>query len=121
MSDNWHFTVTEQHITLLRNANVSWGYNEFGAPCIDPKRPYGNGDGYADLARLIWGIEPSGEWVSYGDTMVAMMDRLHLETETALQIFLATGVMEPGEYEAPLYTRKWRKVSEPTAADAAGR
>jgi hypothetical protein len=103
------FTVTEQHIKLLRAANVSWGDDEFGAPCVDPERPYGNSAVYADIAHLIWEIETSDSDI-FSDSMVEAMDRLHGETKTALQIFLATGVMEPGDYVAPQYTRNWRKV-----------
>src|SRR6266568_5645220 len=39
------FTVTEDHLKLLRHAYLYWEYGEgYGAPAIDPKRPYGNSD-----------------------------------------------------------------------------
>lgn len=105
-----HFTMTDQHIKLLRAMNVGWSADEFGAPCIDPKRPYGNGDVYGDMLRILYGHAP-GENATYGAVLVRLFDRLHRETETALQIVLATGVMEPGEYTAPAYTQQWRKVA----------
>lgn len=104
-----HFTLTEQHIKLLRAMNVGWNADEFGAPCVDPKRPYGNGDAYGDMLRILYGKEP-GEGVTYGDYLVGRFYNLHCETQIALQIVLATGVMEAGEYVAPAYTNEWKKV-----------
>ena len=101
------FIVTEQHIKLLRAANVGWGDCEFGAPAIDCKRPYGNSDVYGDIADIL-GLVADDDG-SYG-ALHAEMNQLHKETKTALQIFLATGTMETGEYIAPQYTREWRKV-----------
>ena len=37
------FEVKEEHLKLLRNMSVEWNNGEFGAPEINPKRPYGNG------------------------------------------------------------------------------
>ena len=33
--DNKRFTLTEEHLKLLRHANVRWDDCEFGAPAID--------------------------------------------------------------------------------------
>ena len=45
------FTVTEEHLKLLRRAYVDWEDCEFGAPAIDCKRPYGNSDVIADIGE----------------------------------------------------------------------
>ncbi len=50
------FILTDEHVKLLRQANVSWDGCEFGAPGIDPKRPYGNGDVHSDIVEIL-GIE----------------------------------------------------------------
>lgn len=35
------FTVTEDHLKLLRHIHLYWDYGEgYGAPAINPKRPY---------------------------------------------------------------------------------
>jgi hypothetical protein len=39
------FTVTDDHLRLLRRACVSWDQAEFGAPEVDCKRPYGSSNG----------------------------------------------------------------------------
>ena len=47
------FEVTEEHIQLLRDMVVTWWNCEFGAPAIDPKRPYGNSWVYGDIAETL--------------------------------------------------------------------
>jgi hypothetical protein len=98
--DTRRFTVTEEHLRLLRRAYVTWTNAEFGAPEIDCKRPYGNSDVYTDIAEILgipeveWsdedmGVLPEAEW---------RFLRLHVETGVVLQIALATGEFRPGNY-----------------------
>lgn len=47
------FTVTDDHLKLLRRASVGWSDCEFGAPEIDPKRPYGNSNVLGDIAEIL--------------------------------------------------------------------
>jgi hypothetical protein len=47
------FTVTEGHLKLLQHLNIGWDDCEFGAPCVDPKRPYGNSSVYIDIAEIL--------------------------------------------------------------------
>ena len=35
------FTLKPEHLTLLERASWQWENCEFGAPAIDPKRPFG--------------------------------------------------------------------------------
>lgn len=108
------FTLTQAHVQLLRNANVSfWDGPEWGAPAIDFKRPFGNGDLVGDMAELL-AIHPVAtddeetHWPpGTGDAML----RLYKELGTALQVVLAAGTFEPGDYEADDYNRNWRRVT----------
>ena len=103
------FKMTKDHIKLLRNMNVTWYRIEFGAPSIDGKRPYGNGDMYYDLAEML-GIKKKvidGE-ADYTQAAYARMDKLHKETEDALQIVLRTGRMKVGTYACDDYDYNWR-------------
>lgn len=109
------FTVTEDHVKLLRAAYVGWDSCEFGAPAIDCKRPYGNSDVLGDIAEILGGIrhpefEEDEDW---GDEEAESMRKTHAETLTALQIFLCTGTMEPGTYALtkPYNRRSWARVS----------
>lgn len=92
------FTVTPEHVRLMRRMIVSWESAEYGAPCIDPKRPYGN-SGVAEDIREILGLP---------DLTDESCERLHAETETALQIALAVGHFTPGKYECDWPRRNWR-------------
>ena len=98
--DTRRFTVTDEHLRLLRRAHVTWMDAEFGAPEIDCKRPYGNSDLYSDIAEILgipeddWsdedmGVLPEAEW---------RFLRLRVETAVVLQIALATGEFRPGRY-----------------------
>lgn len=104
------FTLTADHIKLLRHMYVGWQDCETGAPEIDPKRPYGNSDVAGDVAEILgWKRDADGDLC---DADVAKARKLHGETSYALKIILVTGKFEPGEYEkAELYDdRSWRKV-----------
>lgn len=124
------FTLTEDHITLLRAAWVSWGATEearlantlpcppvarFGAPAIDCKRPYGNSCVRQDIASLLL-IEPVMDCGDHGDgnftnAQISRIDTVHRETETALQIVLRVGEFRPGVYEKKDWGGGWLLVS----------
>jgi Resolvase, N terminal domain len=66
-----HFAITDEHLRLLRRACVMWFDAEFGAPAIDPKRPYGNSIVYADMAEILrspWSPESSAPAVTCATT-----------------------------------------------------
>lgn len=106
------FTVTDEHLPLLRHTHVSWDEAEFGAPSIDPKRPYGNSNVYRDMAEILdvpdseradEELTPEAEW---------RFLRLHVETAIALQIALATGEFRTGRYvryDETVSTCRWRR------------
>ncbi len=94
------FTVTEDHLKLLRRAYVTWNAEPPGisAPGIDAKRPYGNSNEWRDMAEILgvpgWGDEdlsPRAEWER-------RFAQLHVETAIVLQIALATGEFRTGRY-----------------------
>lgn len=99
--------ITEAHIKLAKKMYVSWDDCEFGTPAIDCKRPYGNGNVIGDMVEIL-GL-PQAE--DYPEALVDYLVQLHKSMKTALQIFLATGKMEVGEYElSEMYdTRSWVK------------
>lgn len=108
------FTLTEEHVTLLRASNVRWYRCEAGAAGIDCKRPYGNTDVVGDMAE-IFGVETVED--QWGQKVVLKEDAdrfraLHEELDTALQIVLTTGCFEPGEYIADDYHRNWRALED---------
>jgi hypothetical protein len=83
---------------------VGWSHCEYGAPEIDPKRPYGNSWIEGDIHEILTG--------TYEDTLSDELEdkysKLHQETETALQVVLRTGSFTPGHYRCdPPYKRNW--------------
>lgn len=106
------FTVLQRHLILLRHANVGWDDCEHGAPCIDPKRPYGNSDVESDIHQLVGkpadARDDEGEWP---EGVRERYQKLHRETQTVLQIVLATGEFRAGMYVADDYSRNWRLVT----------
>jgi hypothetical protein len=95
------FELKEEHLKLLRRMFVSWDDCEFGAPAIDPKRPYGNSDVYEDISEIL-GIVPEEETKyekNFSEAQYAEMGKLHRGTLTALQIALVTGKFELGTYK----------------------
>jgi hypothetical protein len=105
------FTVTEDHLKLLRRMFVGWDNCETGAPCIDPKRPYGNSDVETDIVEILgWPIKDPDEGPT--DKQKEKASKLHKETQAALQITLVIGKFEAGTYRrTELYNdRSWAKV-----------
>lgn len=107
------FTLTEDHLKLLRRMYVGWCPDEYGAPEIDPKRPYGNSDVEWDVHEIL----ANGSRDDFGEDadMPLELERkyyeIHKETQTALQVVLATGTFEPGEYTADSYSYNWQRTA----------
>lgn len=103
------FELREEHLTLLQRAYVQWNDCEFGAPEIDPKRPYGN-SGVAYSVAEILGIPVPDDEKDPGayEAWYERMCDLHRETEQALQIVLYTRSFVPGVYKlVGRYTPTW--------------
>jgi len=101
------FTVTDDHLKLLRHASVSWFGAEYGSPSIDPKRPYGESFVERSMAEVLgW---PESEWYDEEEGTLPGAEercaRLHAETAIALQIVLTTGEFRPGRYTR---AERWR-------------
>jgi len=113
MSEPKTFKLTADHLKLLRAANVRWDGDEWGAPAIDSKRPYGNSSLLPDLAGILevkGFVDHEGD-ERYSAEQVERMKQLQAETETALQIVLASGEFAPGNYQtSDSYSRDWKRT-----------
>ena len=95
------FEVTEDHLKLLKHSHIIWRASEYGAPAIDPKRPYGNTSVESDIAEIL-------EWGKYDNERA---EKIHRELETVLQIVLVTQTFQPGLYNLRNeYTTDWIKL-----------
>ena len=95
------FELKDAHIKLLSKCYIDWDYTEFGAPCIDPKRPYGNGDVIRDMAEILK-IKPAFEKDDefyFSTEQDRELEELHNETKTALQIILCCKTFKPGLFK----------------------
>lgn len=121
------FELTENHVKLLQRMYIDWDDSEFGAPEVDPKRPYGNSDVHKDMLNILgWTpecalvINGKSHKMGYVDLdyngwtlpreIITLLDELHAETQTALQIILVTKSFIPGIYECGDHTGNWRLV-----------
>jgi len=120
--ENETFKITDNHLKLLKRMIVDWDDCEFGAPCIDPKRPYGNSDVYQDMLEILglkelkdgiykfklndkkWLLKGTDKYNIYLDgadeeKLCDKLKKLHKEMETVLQICFLTQSFKIGEYE----------------------
>lgn len=103
-------TITENHLKLLNRMNVDWCGDEFGAPSIDPKRPYGNSFVYGDIAEAV-GLAPEagGE---FSEAQRQGMDTLHQEMRDVLQVLVSNACtgLKPGDmFEREAAWRPWKR------------
>lgn len=108
------FTLTDDHLKLLRAMHVGWQDAEYGAPEIDPKRPYGNRGVECDIHEILTGEKD----YELTDEQRERYSQLHRETQTALEIMLQLGELRPGTYDDvrknPYASREW---SSPNASE----
>ena len=78
------FKVKKEHMALVKEFYITDSNCEFGAPAVDPKRPYGNSDVYGDIAKILnISSDSNGDFT---DAQIDRMIKLHEELTTVLQI-----------------------------------
>ena len=99
------FTVTEDHLKLLRHIHLYWDYGEgYGAPAINPKRPYVDSYVERSIAEILdapdgdWEWDEEGEFLDLTPEAREHFTRLHVETMIVLHVTLAAGELRPGRY-----------------------
>ena len=103
------FAITDQHLKLLNRMWFSWETCEFGAPCVDPKRPYGNSEVFVDIAEIIGLPMPDRENdKEFTLAEIKLMDAIHREMETVLQIGVRVGYFKAGYYEFTDCNQDWK-------------
>lgn len=105
--------VTENHLKLLKNLYVGWDDTEFGAPCIDPKRPFGNSNVLSDMAKIL-GFELADyekQPELYDKQCTSLLKSYH-ELQDCLQILISNLKIELGKYikENEYDAKSWKSV-----------
>jgi len=130
------FELKKVHLKLLKWMNIDYDeHTEFGAPEVDPKRPYGNSDVYQDMLEIlglkelkkgIYEFKLNGKrWLLKGEDKYNIylegpdeqdlcedLLKLHKDTAMALQIVLSTSKFEPGIYSTEDYTSEWKLIKK---------
>ena len=108
-----YFDLTEEHVKLIRQFNIRWDDSAYeGAPAVDAKRPFGNGDWESDICEII-GIEPIEHDDMEDETIYPKGTHEHVtalfrELEQALQVVCASGSFKVGRYETREYSNDWK-------------
>lgn len=107
-----YFDLLPDHIKVFRRVYIDWNDCETGAPCIDPKRPYGNSDVAGDVCELLgWTMEgDDGHDKCWSSTQRELARELHDSTRDALQVILNAQSFEPGRYRKGRYGGTWEKA-----------
>lgn len=110
---NRKFKVEDKHIQLLKNMKVTWNDLCFGAPTVNPKRPYGSTTVIEDIARMlnIGKVDEDGE-VQLIDEQEKELIKFHKETETVLEILLYNCSIKAGVYVNKGYSNEWILAEE---------
>lgn len=105
------FTLTEDHVKLLRAAYVDRHCPE--APGLDSKRPYGDSDVEMSIAKALGMelFEDADEQKHVSKSQRQYIEKIESEMPTALQVVLSAGTFEPGEYKCDKYDRNWQPVA----------
>jgi len=109
------FRLTAEHLKLLRRMNVDFEDGEYGAPAVDPKRPYGNSSVAIDIGAILGWQVPDYESEDY-PAFEERCRSIHAETVHAVQIVLrfAGAAVEPGLYrrQSKYDYQSWERVGD---------
>ena len=105
------FELTDDHLKLL--PYLSWEFYTdayFGAPAVNIKRPYGNSDVFADIAKI---LDKSNKLCPHCGEVIdadysAYCQKIHSEMHIVLAIVLSVKKFESGKYIQKKYG-KWAK------------
>lgn len=110
---NKKLVVKEHHLKLLKELYIDWNNDGFGAPCVDPKRPFGNSDVFKDMARILCLDMPDEEtqfekYKRFEDSLY----KGYTELKDCLQILCQQFTITTGTYECNEYSNIWVKIDE---------
>lgn len=104
--DRLTFTLTDEHVKLLRRVNIGWTEDDDGYVGhweLDAKRPYGNSDIEDDIRSI------TGKDLSDHQSL-----KYHEETKFALEILVQHGIIKTGVYKRKAsYTDDWNPADLP--------
>lgn len=105
------FQIKDYHLRLLKRMYVYWDDSYLGAPSIDIKRPYGNSDVEYDVVEIVGGFD-FDENNELSDDQMEQLEKIHRETQYALQICLVLGQFKTGNFyrECKYDDLSWKEI-----------
>ena len=130
-----YLEIKPEHLKLIQRMCVGWDDCEYGAPCIDPKRPYGNSSVEQDMVDALGFKELREgvyEFTLFGKTYILkgedknniylagkeeeelckQLRKLHEETEKVLQFCLLMQQFKPGKFVHHEYHDDWKEGTQ---------
>jgi hypothetical protein len=113
------FELKEAHLKLLMAASWDWNGAEFGAPTIDPKKPFGSSFPIRSICEILDVEYPDEdelldqpeEYDRQCDELHKRFMPLHYSLLKALQVIFSTAKMKPGLYrKKDEYSSEWELV-----------
>ena len=91
-------TIRDEHLLLLKKVKWIFLSGEYGAPAIDPKKPYGNSDVESDIMDILKNLHCStcGHELNFDKEECA---KLHYELQYVLEIITQLNTFELGTYK----------------------
>lgn len=118
------FDVKPYHLRLLQKCYTSWDVCEFGAPQIDPKRPFGNSGANSILtvvAKETGALDHLMDSLDLDECNIydvlkpeKTQELIHIykELEICLQILLNDLAIVPGRYQLIGYGKNWKYIGD---------
>ncbi len=112
ISDALEFEALPDHLALCKGMYWDWWNCEFGAPAVDPKRPYGNSGWdtiYVQIAHLI-GLQvfkDADDDEHLTEEQRILCDTRHREMENWFQILSSFGEIPSGMYRRLATYQPW--------------
>ena len=101
--------VHDDHLKLLKRMYIGWQDCEFGAPEVNPKRPYGNSDVYDDMAEILGVKRGEDDWNPFTEEQRDYMLARHIEMKHYLQILVRFAEIPSGAYRRRESYHEWEK------------
>lgn len=86
-------TITNEHLKLAAALQWRWQGAEYGAPEVDPKRPYGNSDVERDIAEeLGWVLVDTRDGEELTRAQAKRAAELHKDMLTVIPALIEIGI-----------------------------
>lgn len=114
-------TITEDHLILIRNLNITWNNSQSGAPSIDEFDPFDLDKPLIRSLMILLKDQPcmqqikkdnNKEWEELDDLDCYELESIYKDLDTALKILTTNLSIQEGAYEYNSNEKKWILISQ---------